>query len=69
MGLAMIVCICNNVNSATIEASVQNGACSVDSVRAETGATSCCGKCQFKVNAIVQDTLATLPTPQLAKQG
>lgn len=52
----MIVCVCNNVNSATIESSVEMGATSVDAVREATGATSCCGKCQFKVNRIVQNT-------------
>tara|TARA_R110002111_G_scaffold125940_13_gene190437 strand:- start:445 stop:642 length:198 start_codon:yes stop_codon:yes gene_type:complete len=51
----MIVCICNNVNSATIESAIELGATSVDAVKAATGAASCCGKCQFKVNRLVQD--------------
>jgi len=51
----MIVCICNNVNSDAIHASIDNGACSVDAIRNETGAASCCGKCQFKVNRILHD--------------
>jgi len=34
------------------------GATTVDAVREDTGAASCCGKCQFKVNRLVQDTLA-----------
>lgn len=51
----MIVCICNNVNSDSIHASIDNGACSVDAIRNETGAASCCGKCQFKVNRILQE--------------
>lgn len=51
----MIVCICNNVNSATIESAIELGASSVDDVKSATGAASCCGKCQFKVNRLVQD--------------
>ena len=54
----MIVCVCNNVNVATIESSIEMGATTVDAVREDTGAASCCGKCQFKVNRLVQDTLA-----------
>jgi bacterioferritin-associated ferredoxin len=65
----MIVCICNNVNSSTIKATVKRGACSVEDVKASTGAASCCGKCQFKVNALVQDTLSGLDYPQHAIQG
>lgn len=62
----MIACICNNVNSATIENAVEMGATSIDDVRESTGATSCCGKCQFKVNRIVQDTLSDAGFPQQA---
>jgi len=51
----MIVCICNNINSATIQSSIEQGASSVDAVKEATGAASCCGKCQFKVNRLVQD--------------
>jgi bacterioferritin-associated ferredoxin len=51
----MIVCICNNVNTDAIHASIDNGACSVDAIRNETGASACCGKCQFKVNRILHD--------------
>ena len=51
----MIVCVCNNVNSATIESAVEMGATTIDAVRETTCAG---GKCQFKVNRVVQDTLA-----------
>lgn len=55
----MIVCVCNNVNSATIESSIEMGATTVDAVREDTGAASCCGKCQFKVNGLISDTLSS----------
>ena len=31
------------------------GATTVDAVREDTGAASCCGKCQFKVNRLLQN--------------
>ena len=62
----MIVCICNNINSATIKTSIEQGATSVDAVKEATGAASCCGKCQFKVNRLVQDHV---PEQQFAKQA
>lgn len=51
----MIICICNNVNSQTIKSAIDSGASSVEHVRETTGASACCGKCQFKVNRLVQD--------------
>ena len=51
----MIVCICNNVNAEAIHASIDDGACTVDAVREQTGAASCCGKCQFKVNRLLHE--------------
>jgi bacterioferritin-associated ferredoxin len=65
----MIVCICNNINSSTIKATIKQGACSVEDVKTTTGAASCCGKCQFKVNALVQDTLSEISFPQEANQA
>lgn len=51
----MIVCICRNVKTSQIVEAVKGGAKSVDEVREHTGAASCCGKCQFMVNALVTD--------------
>lgn len=53
----MIVCICNNVNSATIEQAVDAGARNLETIRATTGAAGCCGKCQFKVNRVLHAKL------------
>ncbi|PHS68201.1 MAG: NAD(P)H-nitrite reductase [Methylophaga sp.] len=60
----MIVCICNNVTSATIENAVSLGADSIDDVRKDTGAASCCGKCQFQVNRIIHDLTQNYKTEQ-----
>jgi len=46
------------VNSAAIESSIEMGATTVDAVREDTGAASGCGKCQFKVNGLIQATLS-----------
>ncbi|WP_438970457.1 (2Fe-2S)-binding protein [Methylophaga sp.] len=51
----MIVCVCNNVNTETIHASIDSGARSVEAVREDTGAADCCGKCQFKVNRLLHE--------------
>lgn len=60
----MIVCVCKNINSKQILDSVIGGASSVEQVRAETGASSCCGKCQFRVNSLVQDQLSKMDIPE-----
>jgi bacterioferritin-associated ferredoxin len=52
----MIVCICHNVNSTTIDEAIDNGAQSVDAIRNQTCAGSGCGKCLFKVNRQLQDS-------------
>lgn len=51
----MIVCLCRNVKTSQIVEAVQSGARSVDEVGELTGAATCCGKCQFMVNALVSD--------------
>lgn len=51
----MIVCICKNINSDQIIDAFQRGAHTLEDVRAKTEAGTCCGKCQFKINALVQD--------------
>lgn len=51
----MIVCVCNNVNSEMIHTSIDDGARTVESVREDTGASACCGKCQFKVNRMLHE--------------
>jgi len=63
----MIVCICNNVNSATINDAISMGATTVQVVREVTGAASCCGKCQFKVHRLIQNHV--VDTSQLMKHA
>lgn len=53
--IQMIVCLCRNVKTSQIVEAVKGGARSVDEVGELTGAATCCGKCQFMVNAIVTD--------------
>jgi bacterioferritin-associated ferredoxin len=51
----MIVCVCNNVNSETINSAIDMGATTIQTVREVTGAASCCGKCQFKVHSLINN--------------
>ncbi|MCX4189430.1 (2Fe-2S)-binding protein [Methylophaga sp. OBS3] len=53
----MIICVCNNVNVQAIKNAVNDGADTLEKVRETTGAASCCGKCQFKVNRQLQQHL------------
>jgi len=55
----LIVCICKNINTAQIVETVKAGARTLEDVREKTGASSCCGKCQFKVNSLVNDQLSS----------
>lgn len=50
----MIVCVCNNVNVNTLKSHIEEGADSLEKLRTCTGAGDCCGKCQFKVNRVLQ---------------
>lgn len=50
----MIVCVCNNVNVDKVKASIDAGAATLDAIRECTGAAASCGKCQFKVNRVLQ---------------
>ncbi|BDZ72744.1 MULTISPECIES: (2Fe-2S)-binding protein [Methylophaga] len=51
----MIVCICNNVNSDAINEAMESGANTLHHIREQTGASACCGKCQFKVNRLLNE--------------
>lgn len=59
----MIVCVCNNVNDSSVKASIDAGAASIEAICEVTGAGACCGKCQFKVNRVLQQH-----TPKAAEQ-
>ena len=65
----MIICLCNNVNTATITHAIEEGAYTVKAVEEKTCAGSSCGKCQFKVNALIQDTLPSLHDTQQAMKS
>lgn len=51
----MIVCICNNVNTALIVEAIESGAHTIDAIREQTGAGNCCGKCVFQVHRLIQE--------------
>jgi bacterioferritin-associated ferredoxin len=68
-GYPMIICICKNINSSTIKETLNKGVTTIQGVREHTGATSCCGKCQFKVNGLIQDHLISDEPQQLVAQN
>ena len=51
----MVICLCNNVNSKTIKHSIDNGARTLDAVRKTTGASTCCGKCEYHVTKMLDE--------------
>lgn len=54
----MIVCICKNINSSQVAQAIEQGATTLESLERETGLGSCCGKCRFKANGILRDSIA-----------
>lgn len=51
----MVICLCNNVNSKTIKDSIDQGAKTLDAVRKSTGASTCCGKCEYHVSKMLDE--------------
>lgn len=51
----MVICLCKNINSQTIENSISNGARTLDAVRETTGASTCCGKCEYHVTRMLDE--------------
>ncbi len=51
----MVFCLCNNVNSKTIKDSIDNGDRTLEAVRRSTGASTCCGKCEYHVSKMLDE--------------
>lgn len=51
------ICYCFNVTVEDIEKAIENGADSIDSVKATTGAGKGCGRCVVKVEDLVSKLL------------
>lgn len=63
----MIVCICANVNSKAIQAAIDDGCSSLDSLTFETGACSGCGQCRESCQALLD--ASPVPSKLLASAG
>lgn len=50
----MLVCICKNVNDKVIEKTIEQGAQSVEDIRSATSACTQCGKCEDKIDSMIQ---------------
>jgi bacterioferritin-associated ferredoxin len=64
----MIVCICKNVNSNTIKEKLNEGVTTIRGLHKETGAMGCCGKCKFKINALIQSHIPESSSSTLVAQ-
>ncbi|MBC6429236.1 MAG: (2Fe-2S)-binding protein [Cellvibrionales bacterium] len=51
----MIVCICHNINAAQIAELAERHPCTLEEVIDCTGAGTCCGKCQWRIQAALQE--------------
>jgi bacterioferritin-associated ferredoxin len=50
----MIVCICHNVSDKAIRQALEDGAGSMQEIRARLGVGSCCGKCNAFAKTLVR---------------
>ena len=54
----LFVCICNKVNEDQISEAVRQGHDSLDKLEASLGVGNCCGKCKFRANRVIRESLA-----------
>ena len=50
----MIVCICHNISDNAIRQALEQGAGSMQEIRAQLGVGSCCGKCNSFAKTLVR---------------
>jgi bacterioferritin-associated ferredoxin len=50
-----LVCLCNMVTSAEIEAALSAGACTTEGIQNKTGAGTNCGKCLVEIDTMVDE--------------
>lgn len=63
----MIHCICNNINTAKVDAAAANGAETAACVQRACGTKFNCGQCRADINARLQDWRAVNPILQAAE--
>jgi bacterioferritin-associated ferredoxin len=57
---SMIVCVCNRLNEARIEAAIRRGAETADEVYAGCGVERNCGRCQETIEDMLDEAHAQL---------
>jgi bacterioferritin-associated ferredoxin len=62
-GIAMIVCVCNNVSDHKIRQAVDEGMVSLAELRTHLQVGTCCGKCNACAKDVIRDHLASQPVP------
>jgi bacterioferritin-associated ferredoxin len=53
----MIVCVCNELNGARVEAAISAGAKTADQVYKACGVERKCGRCQETINVMIEEAL------------
>ena len=65
----MFVCICNSVSDKAIKRAMQNGANSVEDLKAELGVGNCCGRCVEFAQEIVSEVHAESGSMRIAQNN
>ena len=63
----MIHCICNNINTAKVEAAARQGAETAACVQRACGTRFNCGQCRFEIDAALKNLRAINPVMQAAE--
>lgn len=65
-----IICLCNNVSRATIEAAIRDGADTLNKIfdRTSAGVGPCGGSCRRKLAPMLEQYLATGKFPETIKE-
>lgn len=69
MGVAMIVCVCNNVSDRKIRQAAEEGMTSLADLRKHLDVGTCCGKCHSCAKQVLrecQESTALLAFPMQA---
>lgn len=65
----MVVCVCNNVSTNTINNDYIDKNKSVDDLIIDTGATTCCGKCANYINCMFSEKVLLVCTENSCISG
>ncbi len=53
----MYICLCHGITDQQIRECVEHGACSLQDLSEQLGVASCCGRCSYYAEDVLQDAL------------